>query len=237
MNSPHLPTPSSVPPASMPEDQSGFEGAKTRDRLLNAAGEVFAEHGFRNATVREICRVAGVNIAAVNYHFRDKGSLYREVFRHAGQAAFEKYPITGTIDPTATAEQRLSAFVRNYLNRLLDDGRPTWHGRLIAREMVDPTPMLDQIVEGFVRPQYERARAIVIELLGPAAREDRIRRCVTSVVGQCLFYKNCRPVVERLLPEQGYDEASRAALAEHVIAFSLHAIKGMRAEAEREARA
>ena len=42
-----------------------------RERLLEAAGEIFAEHGFRNTTVREICKRADINLAAVNYYFRD----------------------------------------------------------------------------------------------------------------------------------------------------------------------
>lgn len=206
----------------------------TRERLLNAAGEVFADRGFRDATVRDICRAAGVNIAAVNYHFGDKVTLYREVIQNAGRAALEKYPIAGTIDPAATPEQRLRAFVANYLNRLLDEGRPAWHGKLIAREMVEPTPILDELVEGFVRPQYERVTSIVGELLGPAATPERTRLCVTSVVGQCLFFKNCRPVLDRLLTDMCYDGDSRAALAEHIASFSLNAIAGIRAGAPGE---
>ncbi len=66
---------------------------ETRRQLLEAAGAVFAEAGFRNATVREICHQAGANIAAVNYHFGDKETLYSEVLRYAHGRALEKYPL------------------------------------------------------------------------------------------------------------------------------------------------
>ena len=62
----------------------------TRERLIEAAGQLFADHGFRKVTVREICRVAHANVAAVNYHFGDKLGLYREVLDTAIAAQQEK---------------------------------------------------------------------------------------------------------------------------------------------------
>ncbi|MBX3377755.1 MAG: CerR family C-terminal domain-containing protein [Phycisphaeraceae bacterium] len=209
--------------------------ADTRTRLLEAAGEIFAEHGFRGATVREICERAGANIAAVNYHFRDKEGLYRAVIEFAAGYALAKYPIGGGADPKLPAEDRLRAFIRTYLYRLLDEGRPAWHGKLISREMVEPTAALDHLAETFARPQYERLRSILADLLGPAADPDRVRLCAASVVGQCLFHKHCRPMIRRLMPEQAYDTAALDALAGHIADFSLRAIASIRAGAAKGA--
>ena len=62
---------------------AGIAGAvdNTRTRLLKAAAEVFAEHGYENATIRQICTRADANVALVNYHFGDKLELYTEVLR------------------------------------------------------------------------------------------------------------------------------------------------------------
>src|SRR5215475_909529 len=62
-------------------EQIGAAAERTRAKLLAAAGEVFARAGYHNATIREICSLAGANVAAVNYHFRDKLGLYTEVLR------------------------------------------------------------------------------------------------------------------------------------------------------------
>src|SRR4029077_18806791 len=64
----------------------------TRKRLLEAAGEVFAERGFRDATIQEICRRADANIAAVHYHFADKEQLYRAVIQYAEECAPDSHP-------------------------------------------------------------------------------------------------------------------------------------------------
>src|SRR5271169_1596249 len=100
----------SVPPSAGPEDKYH---AETRRQLLEAAGEVFAESGFRDATVREICRRAGANIAAVNYHFGDKETLYAEVLRYSQGRALEKYPPLLGVAADAPPEKKLRAFVQS----------------------------------------------------------------------------------------------------------------------------
>ncbi|HTV76460.1 MAG TPA: CerR family C-terminal domain-containing protein, partial [Candidatus Baltobacteraceae bacterium] len=113
--------------------------AETRLHLLEAAGGVFAEAGFRDATVREICRRAGANIAAVNYHFGDKETLYLEVLRYAHGKALEKYPPLLDVPADAPPEKKLHAFVHSLLLRNFDKGPTAWHGKVMLREMIEPT--------------------------------------------------------------------------------------------------
>ena len=190
----------------------------TRQRLLDAAGEIFAEHGFRAATVRDICKRAGANGAAVNYHFGNKQQFYGAVFLYAHDCAMERHPAPTGI--TAKPDVRLRAFVTSFLRRILDQGRPAWHGKLMAREMVEPTGVLDLMVAKGVRPQFEFLSQVVRELVGDLPPE-RLRRLGASVVAQCLFYFHARPVITRLFPELVFDDAEIAALAEHITAFSL----------------
>lgn len=209
----------------MPADM--FDATNTRRRLLEVAGAVFAEKGFRSATIREICNRAGANVAAVNYHFGDKGRLYAEVLKYAHHCAVEKYPPALGVAESAEAAERLAAFIRSFLFRILDQGRPAWHGKLMMRELTEPTNALDDLVEESIRPNFNLLTGIVRQLLGRDAGEETVRMCAASIVGQCLHYCHARPVITRLSPHQTFDPSDIGRLAEHITQFSLGAIRRM----------
>jgi len=198
---------------------------ETRRQLLEAAGEVFAAVGFREATVREICRRAGANVAAVNYHFGDKEGLYAEVLRYAQQKAFEKYPLLPGVGPDAAAADKLRAFVRSFLLRVFDQGPMAWFGKMMMREMIEPTGALDSLLEERLQPMAGQLRTIVAEILGCSSADEKARLCSLSVVSQCVFYHHCRRVVARLFPEQRLDATAVDPLADHITRFSLAAMK------------
>ena len=204
-----------------------------RRGLLEAAGEVFAEKGFAKATVREICDRAGANVAAINYYFRDKEGLYREAIKHWSEISRQKYPADLGLGAKPTAEQRLGAFIRSFLFRILDKSRPGWHGKLLTREMVEPTGALDELVESAYRPMIERLRQIVRELGGGRLRQAEVRLCARSILGQCLYYQHARPVIVRLNPDETFEPADVERLAAHVTRFSLEAIKALAKKGER----
>ncbi len=202
-------------------------GGPTRQQLLESAGAVFAETGFRHATLREICARAGANIAAVNYHFGDKETLYSEVLHFAQTQAVEKYPPLLEVGQDAPADQRLNAFVRSLLLRLLDQGPVAWHGKLMAREMIEPTSALDALAKERIQPMAEQLRGIVAELLQCSPEQDLVRHCLLSVVSQCVFYHHCRPLLARIFPQQHFDAGSVEKLAAHIIRFSLAAMQNL----------
>jgi AcrR family transcriptional regulator len=198
---------------------------QTREQLIEAAAEVFARAGFRAATVREICQKAGANIAAVNYHFGDKETLYAEVLSHALHRARQKYPPDLGLGPKATPEERLLAFVRSFLLRIFDDSPHAHHAKLMAREMVEPTTALDRLVREEIGPMARTLTEIIRSLLGRAATNAQVRRCSMSVVSQVLFYHHCRPVVTRLFPDMRFKPKEIEELARHITHFSLGALK------------
>ena len=198
---------------------------ETRAKLLDAAGQIFAEQGFRGASVRSICRLAGANVAAVNYHFGDKQGLYSQVIAHWAGVARQKYPLDAGDDAKAPPEARLRNFVRTILNRLLDESRPMWNVRLIAQEMVSPTESFDGVVKVFYKPTVEHLREIVREILGRGARDELVHRCTFSILGQCLYYQQARHIIETLVPDDPKMTGDSEGIAEHIINFSLPALR------------
>ncbi len=200
---------------------------ETRERLLETAGEVFAEHGFRDATIREICEKAKANVAAVNYHFGDKEALYAAVFDYARTCAVAQFD--ELTSPATPVEERLRTFVRAVLKRFFDEGRPAWLGKLVAREMIEPSNALDALVNGQIRPNSERLRAVVRELIGREIDEQELWRCTFSIAAQWLFYFHCGQIVKRLNPGQQFGPQDIARLADHITKFSVAALKGWNA--------
>jgi AcrR family transcriptional regulator len=204
----------------------------THRRLLDAAAEVFAESGFRSATIREICLRAEANVAAVNYHFGDKESLYREVLEDALRSMIAEYPPDLGLPPDPTPEDRLHAFVHSFLLRVLTGSKRTSLMRMMTREMVEPTTALDRLVETVQKPLFRILHGIVTDLCGPDAPPEVVLACAQAVVAQCLFYKQAEHVICRMghrVP-QSSDEIER--LAQQITAFSLGGIRARMSGAE-----
>jgi len=216
------------PPVAVPNTHD-----TTRQALLAAAGEIFAETGFHASTIRSISNHARANVAAIHYHFGDKETLYLEVLRFAQTYALSKYPADMGISAQASPEEKLKAFVRAFLLRIFDKGPFAWHARLIAREMIDPTPALNTVVKEKILPQSRQLMGIVAELLHADPTDKRVRNCAMSVVSQALFYHHCRPVVERLFPRMKFSASEIEALAVHITRFSIGGMETMRTSKRR----
>ena len=173
----------------------------TRLRLLNAAGETFAELGFRAATVRDICRRADANIAAVSYHFGSKQQLYRQTLLHWVELAASEFPLEPPDD--RPPRERLRWFIHAMINRVIGHGKPAWHGRLMAREMLEPTSYTDEHIRSYVDPALRALDAILRDLAGPTLSDrPTLRRRIThTVMSHIMFYFHTREVLPRIHPE------------------------------------
>lgn len=196
----------------------------TRAKLLEAGGELFAEVGFEAATVREICRLANANVAAINYHFGDKLGLYTEVIlsraRFAENAARQ--------DVHGPPEEQLRVFVHRYVTGLLGAGSPAWLTKLVAAETSRPSPVLKRVVKEIIRPTEARLRSIIAAITGLSDQDDKVRMCAHSIIGQCLHYKHAEHVLGFLWPDLWNAPGRLEKIADHIAQFSLSALQEIR---------
>jgi AcrR family transcriptional regulator len=201
---------------------SAVTSDSTKQRLIEAAGAEFALHGYESATVRAICRRAGTNLAAVNYHFGDKSSLYRQAVLEAYRCGIPDEP---EIDFSVMApREALRGFIEQFLERVLAlDLEKSWHHDLKLRELTRPTEACGAVVESMIRPRFQKLRAIIGSLVQDAD-ERRLNALCFSVIGQCIFYRLARPIAERLIGEESLAAMDRAYLARHITCFTLGAL-------------
>jgi len=199
----------------------------THARLLETAGRVFAEAGFQSAKVRDICAQAGVNLAAINYHFGDKLGLYRAVLEYAACTADEAVPFQPEL-PGRTPEEKLRRYVRGMLEHIYGQERPAWPIRIMTHELAQPTPALDGVVDHVIRPRHDAMRKLVSSVINRPIDDRLTRLCTHSIMGQVMLYAHSRAVIGKLWPELKYTPATLDEIAAHIAAFSYAALKDIR---------
>ena len=200
----------------------------TRTKLLDAAGQVFAESGFQAATVREICARAGVNIALVNYHFGDKLELYTEVLRHSVGASGNGI-INKAIASKAPPQEAFRELIHAMLLRVCRGDRPGWHYRLMMHEFAQPTPAMANVIDETMRPVYDRFRHLIGFMIGLDPDHDKVRLSTHSVIAQVVHYAHARHVILRLWPDLELNPARIEQVAAHITEFSLAGIRSFTA--------
>jgi TetR/AcrR family transcriptional regulator, regulator of cefoperazone and chloramphenicol sensitivity len=196
----------------------------TKDRILQAAGRVFADKGFRDATVREICQAAGVNLAAVNYHFGDKERLYIESVKLAHRLRVEDVPMPEWPADAAPAD-KLHDFIYAFLRRVLaTDEVEAWQCQLMLRELMQQTRACEELVRDYVRPHFTLLQGIITELVPPGTGEVERHRIGFSIIGQCLHYRIAQPILRLLLSDDEFRQNDPMQLATHICRWTLAAL-------------
>jgi AcrR family transcriptional regulator len=190
-----------------------------RQRLLEAATDVFAEAGYEGASVRQITDRAGTNLASVNYYFGDKEHLYIEAVKHAHEctsAAPRDFP------PDTHPADKLNHFIRGMVRAMHAPTSPAAM-TLMMREMADPGKAAHVVVDEFIRPMAFQLRDILRELL-PDLPEPQLLMTGFSVIGQILFYRQNRPVAELIFGLDHVERLTEEMVADHVVAFTFRAL-------------
>jgi AcrR family transcriptional regulator len=197
-----------------------------KERLLAAAEAIFADFGYEGASIRQICTKAGMNVAAVNYHFGDKERLYIETVKRAHTCNARGLPIEEVDPPGSPPVVRLERFIRGMVASMHAPASPTAM-KLMMREMADPGKAAGTVVDEFIRPLAFRLKSILRELL-PDLPEPRLLMTGFSVISQCLFYRQNRPMMGLVFGKEAVGQLSVDMVADHVVRFTLGAIDRMK---------
>jgi len=200
------------------------EDQETRGRLLAAAARLFAERGFAKVTVRDICRKARANVAAVNYHFDGKVGLYHEVLQSAVRTMQSTTEAAREAGMNQPPDGQLRAYVEVFLQRVMGGGHDSWIHQFMLREMSDPTPALDTVIEQVIRPRMAYLCGIIAELLGCPIQDPRVARCALSVHTQCLALMD-NPVASRMSSAFERTPQTIETMTDHIARFSLAGIR------------
>jgi AcrR family transcriptional regulator len=193
--------------------RSAHAGTDSRERLLAAAQQVFTDVGFYDATVREICKHAGVSVALVNYHFGDKLQLYIEVLRRA-------LPPGVRLDGADDSHVDALSLLRDLVSALLPGSKDgnVWE-ILMYHERRRPTPALEFIIEHAIRPAYQTLCIAIGRILTLPATHETTRLITHSVIAQIRYFAE-PTVLYRLDPTISVGKTN-ADLANAIVDFSL----------------
>ena len=172
----------------------------TRLRLLNSAAEAFAEHGFEDATVRQMlqaarreCSAGQRSVSAISWSFIPR------FLRFSLQPCPDRVRVElppDTIQPAAA----LRLIVGAMIERAFETGdQANLRFRLMLNEFVRPSAATVRVVDVVMRPVYDRLREIVGEILGLPPNHKKTRLCVHSVLGQVAHFAHAKPVLGLLV--------------------------------------
>lgn len=200
-----------------------YDGRETRERLLNAACEIFAEKGYRDATIAAICKRAGVNVALVNYYFGDKAKLYAETWQYT----FEK-KCCGQRPPEIDGfppEKQLHMYVLSMLEHFLDEGEQGQFTRLYLMELANPTGLIQDIWHGLIEPKRRTLIEIICRLMNKNEVDETVLFCELSIISQCRSLLTTRRQDLEYLLRQPLSKELVNRLADHIARFSLAGIQ------------
>lgn len=200
------------------------QSQNTKQRLLDAARGLFAERGYHNATVRDIAARARTNLASINYYFRSKDDLYREVMRSSFQEPRNDAGEPAGIAEEASPEERLRAFVRRLIPLSEEEAGDEQHKRLLAWEMLSPTGAIEAVEEWEIKPHLDAAREIVRPFIPGEATPADLTATALWLIGQCLVFRRLAAAAGNGFRPIALTPESSGELAEMVAALALRGL-------------
>lgn len=204
--------------ATLAAARQGDRGARTKQRLLATALDLFGRHGFDGVSTRQLAERARVNQAAIAYHFGSKEGLYRAVAQHiANEVTGRSTPLVAALEArlAQTADRReagrlLRELVRGMAAILVGSPEAAQWARFILREQMEPSPAFDIFYEAIAAGPLRTLMRLVARVSGEEEETEEVRLRAFALMGQVLAFRMARAAVLRRL---GWSAIGRRELA------------------------
>jgi AcrR family transcriptional regulator len=195
---------------------------RTRAQLIEAAGQAFAERGFEGATGQDICRRAGVNTAAIVYHFGGMTGLYGAVLAEASERLVATAALAEAVKAERDPRRQLEAFLGLIVGAVTGPVSQSWAGRLFSREFVTPSKVYGPIHDRALAARAKILKSIVSALTGRPAADPTVARGCISVMAPCaLLLLVDRRKLRRLLPGLNTTADAAPQITRYLVDFAL----------------
>ena len=175
------------------------DGEESRERLLRTALRLFAEKGYAKTSTREIAAAAGANIGAISYYFGDKAGLYRAVFfEPIGKA---KDDIALFDKPNYSLREALQGLFTGFLEPLKQGEGVRQCVRLHFREMVEPTGLWAEEIDGGIKPYHTALVEVLCRHFSLKRADDDVHRLAFSIVALGVHLFVGRDIMEAIKPK------------------------------------
>jgi len=204
-------------------------------RLLEAAGEVFAEAGFDRATGREICERAGTNAASVNYYFGSMAGLCTAVVREArnrlaAQATFQRV-MARESDP----KMQFRALLEVFVTASMSPGSASWPQKVVSRAALAPSPAKGELPDSEGLPEAAVVSQIVAGIMKLPPNHPAVARACITVIAPCLLMIVCdRRALLRLFPSLRLGPEHVQAMVDHLYHCGLGGLSAAARRVRRE---
>src|SRR5574343_1799672 len=192
------------PPAHIPHIPSRADGAQARQRLLDAALRLFAAHGYKKTSTREIAEAAGVNLGAIAYYFGDKANLYKTAVDSAccntDGGVIQPADCTPCLDLTQPLEAVLHQMFVMFMTPLKQGERIQLMMRIHYREMVEPSGALLENPYADMIPFYAGLQQLICLHLERAAPDADTTRLTQAILGMGTHFYASQDMIEALSP-------------------------------------
>jgi AcrR family transcriptional regulator len=188
-------------------------GEESRARLLEAAGQMFADRGFDGVSVRQVAQRAKVNAAAVNYHFGGKGGLYHAVLKKLIEDTEPMFGpmilmLRGGVAAAAGDRAALAALaallVRGLLTNVLSRAHFRWQIPILLREFQQPSKEFAMLLRERINPVHDAIAELVGAATGMSPHAPQTRLLTANMMAQCMSFGAARGVVLARLGWEDY---------------------------------